>query len=85
LEARIATFSKCVLKGDSAYVLEIKFPTFGLLIGVKGTPLVVDSSPRGLLFNVRKLGLLETCLELVEFNFVCLIMEMLAAQTDMHA
>jgi hypothetical protein len=73
------TFSKCVLRGDSAYVLEIRFPTFGLLVGVKGTPLVVDNSPRGLLFNVRKLGLFETCLELVETNFVCFTMEMLVA------
>jgi len=38
-----------------------------------------------LLLNVYKLGLLETCLELMEPNYVCFIMEMSAAQIDyMH-
>jgi hypothetical protein len=78
-------FSKCVLRGDSTFVLKMKYPAFGLSRGVKGTPLMVDNSPRGLLLNVYKLGLLETYPKLVEPNFVCFNVEMLATQTyHMH-
>jgi hypothetical protein len=84
-EVGIVAFSKCVLRGDSTFVLEIKYPTFGLSSGVKETPPMVDSGPRGLLLNVYKLGLLETCPQHVESNFVCFIMEMSTAQIDcMH-
>jgi hypothetical protein len=69
-------FCKCVLRGDSTSVLEIKYPTFQLLGGVKGTPLVVDNSPRGLLLKLCKLGLLETYPKPVEPNYVYFTMEM---------
>jgi hypothetical protein len=74
----------CILRGDSTSILNIIFPTFGLSGGEKGTPSIVDNSPRRLLLNVHKLALFKHSPKHVEPSFVCFIVEMLVTKIHMH-